>query len=132
MQLDVDRALFISRMLSVYLHRNLASDSIYISHRKNLIAQNAQSFTLAFSPWRSPQHSRDECVQSLTIIMESAAETGIWLFSQPCKFEFRWRSPADINAKKIEKSPELVKVGDENGVKLEEAQIVVKSVVGRV
>ncbi|MCJ1381371.1 hypothetical protein MMC17_004481 [Xylographa soralifera] len=128
---DVDCALFLWRMLSVYLHPNLASNSIYTSHRKDLITQNAQSFTLAFSPWRSPKHSRDECVQSLTIIMESAAETGVWLYSQPCKFEFCWRSPADINAKKVDKSPELIKVRDENGVKLKEAQVIVESVVGR-
>ncbi|MCJ1404495.1 hypothetical protein MMC11_007721 [Xylographa trunciseda] len=129
---DIDRALFMSRMLSAYLHRNLASDSIYTSRRKDIIAQNARSFASAFSPWRSPKHSFAECVQSLTIIMESAAETGVWLFSQPCKFEFCWRSPAGINAKKVEKSPELRKVGDENGVTLDESRVIVESVVARV
>lgn len=56
--------------------------------------------------------------------MEDAAELGIWLFEQPCGFEFIW---GNLAAGQVVVSPAVVKVSDEHGKPLQATKTVVKA-----
>ena len=90
------------------------------------------------------KYADEDRVRSLCEIMKSAAELGVWLFAQPCTYEFRWAGLEDekvgVGAQKrttttmttMVIAPALVKVGDERGRRLGEGQVMVEWVTQRV
>ena len=114
-----------------------------------LINSSATAFSRAFAPWKVAKYADEDRVRSLCEIMKSAAELGVWLFAQPCTYEFRWAGLEDekvgVGAQKrttttmttttmttMVIAPALVKVGDERGRRLGEGQVMVEWVTQRV
>jgi len=60
--------------------------------------------------------------------MKSAADLGIWLFSQPSTFQFQWGSPEKSGGNTIVVAPALVKVADERAQKLSQPQVMVEMI----
>lgn len=50
---------------------------------------------------------------------------GVWLFSQPCTFEFVWKT-TPTSAGEISVVPRVLKVADEKGVPLVTPQVLVE------
>ena len=72
---------------------------------------------------------RDEDrARSLSAILRSAAELGIWIFSQPSDFQFRWPQQSELGPNRIAVGPALVKMTDERGVPLKQVQVMLETV----
>ena len=117
------------RVTTAYLHPDPTKDPNYISKRDRQISEIVQAFATAFAPWKSKAYKDEERANSLSAILEDAANLGIFLFSQPSTLSFNWPAASDIRSGKIVVSPALLKFADENGGKLAEAWIVVDQVV---
>ncbi len=61
-------------------------------------------------------------------LMISAADLGIWLFSQPSNFQFQWRAPEKLGRNTIVVAPALEKVADERARILTDAHVMVEMV----
>lgn len=108
-------------MLTTYLRPLPSDDTSYISQRDQAINEAVHKFCRAFTPWKKAEHNDETRARSLTEILKGAAELGIWLFSQPCTFEFRWPNTDEVGAKVVV-GPEVVKMTDEEGQRLGKAQ----------
>lgn len=95
------------------------------------IALFAERFTRAFEPYSNPQFSEADRLRHLTSVVKAASELGIWLFSQPCAFSFRWTG-ATSSTSQVVTLPAVVKVGDEQGRRLAVPQIIVEKTISRV
>ncbi|KAJ9485233.1 hypothetical protein VN97_g8124 [Penicillium thymicola] len=82
-----DRAEFAWRMLTSFLY---ASDNHSPTLPRDNIMTFAEEFTKAFEPYSNSQFAEDDRLRHLATISKSAADLGIWLFSQPCSFKFQW------------------------------------------
>ncbi len=96
----------------------------YTAHRDRETTELAQLFSRSLAAWKNPKYKDDDRVQHLSALIIEAVDLGIWLFSQPPGFEFRW---SRYEENKIAIAPALVKVIDERGHKLAESQVVVKA-----
>jgi hypothetical protein len=74
----------------------------------------AEGFTKAFEPYSNPQFTKDDRLRHLATISKSAADLGIWLFSQPCSFKFRWVTDR-VSGDNMVVLPAILKVCDEQG-----------------
>lgn len=80
----------------------------------------------AFAPWMDPNFSGQDCVQALTALLEEAAGLGIFLWSQPSEMEFQWATDNQFDSGRLPVTPALVKLTDEHGHKLRQAQVLVR------
>ena len=112
-------------MLTTYLRPDPSKDVTYIAQRDRQIHGFVRDFTRAFASWKNPKYTDGDRTRSLTAILINAADLGIWLFSQPSEFQFRWKRVNDKDAKSVAITPALVKILDEEGQKLHEPQILV-------
>lgn len=117
------------RVMTAYLRPDPAKDAAYIAQRDRHISDTVQSFGKAFAPWKSTGYKDEERARSLSAILEEAANLGIFLFSQPSTLKFHWPSSSEVGPGRIVVSPALVKLTDEKGQDLVEAQVVVNKVV---
>ncbi|PGH23947.1 hypothetical protein AJ80_02009 [Polytolypa hystricis UAMH7299] len=126
---ETRQALFAWRMLTAYLQQE---DSLqhpsYTTQQRVAIESTVEAFTSAFSVYANPQHHRSERIQHLTDVMQAAANLGVWLFAQPCEFDYVWDSPT-VGDNRIAISPAVVKVSDEQGQSLPAAQNIVETVL---
>ncbi|EEQ28687.1 hypothetical protein McanMca71_001237 [Microsporum canis] len=118
------------RMLTAHGYRGIPTTQkqAYISARGKDISRAVETFTTAFRSYASPHHPESERIRHLTKVMEDAAELGIWLFEQPCGYEFIWD---DVPAGKVVVSPAMVKVFDEQGRQLKVTKTIIKADVAR-
>lgn len=117
-------------MLTAYGYRGVSATQkqVHKAERKKEISKAVEKFTSAFRFCASVQHSEPVRKRHLTSVMENAADLGIWLFEQPCGFEFIWR---DTGVGEILVSPAMVKVHDEQGRGLLIQQNMVEAVIAR-
>ncbi|EZF30586.1 hypothetical protein H101_05786 [Trichophyton interdigitale H6] len=117
---------FYWRMLTARSYRGVpdTQKQKYLSTRAGNISKAVDAFTAAFRPFANPQHLESERIRHLAKVMEDAAELGIWLFEQPCGFEFIW---GNLAAGQVVVSPAVVKVSDEHGKPLQATKTVVKA-----
>ena len=54
-------------------------------------------------------------MQSLSAILEEAADLGIWLFAQPSELRFHWPTSGEADPREVAVAPGLAKVTDEQG-----------------
>ncbi|BCS21559.1 uncharacterized protein APUU_21991S [Aspergillus puulaauensis] len=85
----------------------------------------AGQFTAAFNPYSFPSFTPEERISHLETLACSAADLGVWLFSQPCAFEFDWKTPG-TSAGGISVVPRVLKVADEKGAPLVTPQVLVE------
>ncbi|KAL3468917.1 hypothetical protein BJX99DRAFT_265703, partial [Aspergillus californicus] len=127
---SIDKALYTWRMLTAHLYSQ-DSHTLNPKHkvaRARAIQTLIREFTSAFAPYARETSASAETKRNadLEIVANQASEVGIWLFAQRCGFEFIWeRSLAGFSV-----VPDVVKVCDEDGVRLEKPFAVVKGVVG--
>lgn len=115
-----DPAQFHWRMLTAYMYRRMPENQkqAYTAARKREIVRTVKRFTATFLPYSNPLHPEEVRTRHLIDVMQGAADLGIWLFEQPCGFEFVW----DVAASRIVVSPAMVKVADEQGRRLQVEQ----------
>ncbi|KAK2746772.1 hypothetical protein FQN55_005499 [Onygenales sp. PD_40] len=120
----IDQPLFYWRMLTGYMQRRLPTpeQDTYSASRNEHTKSIAEAFASTFAPYASSQYSEVERTRHLTSLIEAAADLEMYLFSQPCGFEFVWQSPRTDESVIV---PGLTKVSDENGCRLADDQIMV-------
>lgn len=102
-------------MLTSHLHaRAEASQSAMPVARNDVIAKITNDFNQAFAPFGDPLFSQADRLAHLQTVVREASGLGVWLFSQPCSFEFHW-STASKTSKYITVLPSVIKVYDEQG-----------------
>jgi hypothetical protein len=127
-----DVALSRWRVLTAYLLPNPNDDTAYITRRDSAISEVVQSLSHAFAPWANPKYPEQERIRSLTAILQSAADFGIFILSQPSRLEFRWEDPMNGGSRAIVVAPAVVKVTDERGQRLRVAQTVAQAVTQQI
>lgn len=115
--------------MTAYLRPDPTKDAAYIAQRDGQIREIVQSFAKAFAPWKNTGYKDEERARSLSAILEDAANLGIFLFSQPSTLKFHWPTSSEVRPGKIVVSPALIKITDEKGGELVEAQVMVDQVV---
>ncbi len=117
------------RVLTAYLRPTPSQDPVYIAHRDHQIREDVGAFSRAFAPWTNLKHEDKVRNQSLSAILRSAAELGIFIFSQPSDLRFYWPKQSEVGANRVVVSPSLIKVTDERGQALAESQVMLKAVI---
>ncbi len=117
------------RVLTAYLRPIPSQDPLYIAHRDHQIQENVEAFSRAFTPWRNLKHEDKVRNQSLSAILRSAAELGIFMFAQPSDLRFYWPKQSEVGANRVVVAPSLVKRTDERGQALAEPQVMLKAVI---
>lgn len=97
----------------------------------NSIAEFAETFTKAFGPYSSAEFTEAERSRHIETIGKMATDLGIWLFSQPCSFEFRWNG-GGVSPDEIVTNPAIVKVADEHGQRLAAPQVLAEQTIVRI
>lgn len=82
----------------------------------------AGQFTAAFNPYSFPSFTPEERTSHLETLACSAVDLGVWLFSQPCAFEFDWGAATG----EIRVVPRVLKVADEKGGLLVTPQVLIE------
>ena len=116
------------RVLSAYLRPNPTENTLYTAHRDRQTTELTQLISRLLAAWRKPKHNDEDSVRHLSAVIVETADLGVWLFSQPSEFEFRWSRHGE---NEIEIAPALVKMTDEKGHKLAESQVVVKATTSK-
>lgn len=131
-------AVFNWRMLTAHLYLQKSNTSTTTQSNRNSKSQTsttitedapiqateslAGQFTAAFNPYSFPSFTPEERISHLETLACSAAGLGVWLFSQPCAFEFDWKS---AGTGEISVIPRVLKVADEKGVPLAAPQVLI-------
>ena len=127
--LDVDKSMSRWRLLTAELRLPPSEDTAYLSQRDHRISGSVEAWSRAFAPWRNQKYKDQEQNESLTAIWKSAAELGIWIFSQPSNLQFQWPELRGVGANRIPIAPALVKTTDESGQTLKQPQIMLEAVI---
>jgi dihydrodipicolinate synthase/N-acetylneuraminate lyase len=82
----------------------------------------AADFTSTFTPYALSSFSETDRVTHFRDLAAAATELGVWLFAQPCTFEFVWtKSQTELTT-----VPRVLKTYDEQGNRLATAQVLVE------
>lgn len=105
-------------MLTSYLYaRNDRASPAQLKAQEYSIACFANAFTETFAPYSDPQFNEADRLAHMTSVTRAAVDLGVWLFSQPCSFDFRWSTAASM-INQIVVLPAVVKTRDEHGVRM--------------
>jgi hypothetical protein len=109
-----DHEAFAWRMLTSHLYtRGQTSQSTdLVVHNENIM-KLADDFNRTFAPYGDPRFSDADRLAHIHTIVRQASRLGIWLFSQPCSFDFHWSMVSKSN--QITLLPSVVKIYDEQG-----------------
>ncbi|PGH19082.1 hypothetical protein AJ79_00116 [Helicocarpus griseus UAMH5409] len=123
----IDQALFQWRMLTAFVQRELSTTEkqSFVDSRNKHIANTIGIFNAAFGSYANPQYTDSERTGHLTRLIRAATDLEIFLFCQPCGFEFSWQ---ESSAGQTVILPAVVKISDEHGCRLETDQIMVDAV----
>ncbi|KAL4997405.1 hypothetical protein BDV10DRAFT_201865 [Aspergillus recurvatus] len=125
---STDSALFSWRMLTSQLYTQSQRKATFANDNTASITSAAASLatalTSAFAPYSFASFTFEERIAHLTTLAISASDLGIWLFGQPCTFEFAWDSSESASAFNV--TPEVIKTHDERGVRLPKAVVLVE------
>lgn len=102
-------------MLTLYLqNRAQHSPSTDLAVHDEIIAKIAGDFNRTFAPFGDPRFTEADRLAHLHTVVREASRLGVWLFSQPCSFEFHWSMPTKTG-NQITLLPSVIKVYDEQG-----------------
>ncbi|CEL11514.1 hypothetical protein ASPCAL14616 [Aspergillus calidoustus] len=121
---STDNALFTWRMLSAHLYREAkySRDPTQMAALTKAARDLALGFTKAFTPYALPNFSEADRVTHFKDLAAATTELGIWLFAQPCTFDFVWnKSQTEITV-----IPRVLKTYDEQGNRLSTPQVLVE------
>jgi hypothetical protein len=119
-----DSAAFNWRMLTAYL--NTKYPSVASEQTDEYISSLASDFTTTFAKYKNPDFPDSEREAHLTSVIKAASGLGVWLFAQPCLFQFDWRSDLiERGQSQLPIFPSVVKVCDEHGRPLKTHQMIV-------
>ncbi|KAL6237891.1 hypothetical protein BDW75DRAFT_228395 [Aspergillus navahoensis] len=125
---STDSALFSWRILTSNLYAQTQRNSTFANDDVTSITSAAASlaaeFTTAFNPCSFASFTFEERIAHLTTLAKSASDLGIWLFGQPCTFQFVWDGSKSESAFNI--TPKVIKTHDERGFRLSEAVVLVE------
>ncbi|KAL4976091.1 hypothetical protein BDW66DRAFT_166816 [Aspergillus desertorum] len=126
---SAEDALFTWRMVTAHLY----NQSVYSKEPTHTVARDqaasslATDFTSAFFPYALATYSESDRVSHLGKLAISTAELGIWLFAQPCTFEFVWEK----GQSEFTVAPQITKTFDEQGKRLPRPQVLMEAVQER-
>lgn len=116
-------------MLTAYLHSNAPDNVSYRAQVDEHIQNMATSFSTCFAPWKNGRYRSKDRVRNLSEILKQAADLGVWMFSQPSAFRFDWSTGTPQSSGTIAVLPGLLKETNERGIRLKEAQVMVKPIM---
>ncbi|KAL4738948.1 hypothetical protein BDV11DRAFT_170567 [Aspergillus similis] len=122
---SAEDALFTWRMVTAHLYNQGANnkDQTHTVARDQAAGSLAADFTSAFSPYALATYSESDRVSHLGKLAISTAELGIWLFGQPCTFEFVWNK----GQSEFTVVPQITKTFDEQGKRLPRPQVLMEA-----
>ncbi|GKZ99197.1 hypothetical protein AnigIFM60653_003402 [Aspergillus niger] len=120
-------AMFAWRMLTTRLHAQYL-DTTSEAAQKN-IATLAEGFSEVFGLYRNPELPDADRRRHLVSVVKEAAQLSVWLFTQPCSFEFSWSAPSPGS---IVILPAVMKISDERGDKLPVPQKMVEETMAQI
>ncbi|KAL3483359.1 hypothetical protein BJX62DRAFT_220369 [Aspergillus germanicus] len=121
---SIDNAIFTWRMLSAHLYREAkySRDPTQMAALAKAAQDLALEFTKAFTPYALPNFSETDRITHFKDLAAATTELGIWLFAQPCTFEFVWnKSQTEIMV-----VPRVLKTYDEQGNRLSTPQVLIE------
>ncbi|KAL4870410.1 hypothetical protein BDV12DRAFT_195350 [Aspergillus spectabilis] len=123
--LATENALFAWRMITAYIYNQGAynKDPTHNTARDQASEALAAEFTTIFSPYALVTFSESDRIFHLTKLANSTAELGIWLFAQPCTFEFVWNKVES----ELTLVPKVIKTHDEQGKRLATPQVLIEA-----
>jgi hypothetical protein len=119
-----DNALFAWRMLTAHIYREgkYNRDTKQTAALAQAAHTLAADFTSTFTPYALSSFSETDRVTHFRDLAAAATELGVWLFAQPCTFEFVWtKSQTELTT-----VPRVLKTYDEQGNRLATAQVLVE------
>ena len=128
MYLDLNESMSRWRVLTADLRLPPSEDPAYMSQRDHRIEKLVEKWSRAFAPWRNSKYKDEDQMRSLSAIWRSAAELGVWIFSQPSSFQFQWPEQRDLRTHQITVTPALIKTTDEKGHALKQPQVILEAV----
>ena len=130
--IEITQCLSRWRVLTAYLRPDLSSDPTYSAELDRKVSNSVKKFLHAFEPWMKTMYKDQERARGLTVILKEAAGLGTFLFSQPSELQFQWPPTNELGTGRIAVTPALVKLTDESGRKLAQAQVLVSASVKKV
>ncbi|KAL2847806.1 hypothetical protein BJY01DRAFT_212441 [Aspergillus pseudoustus] len=121
---STDNALFTWRILTAHLYREgkYNRDQAQTAALTQAAHDIAVDFTAAFAPYALSNFSETDRVTHFSDLAAAATELGVWLFAQPCTFEFVWTK----GQTEITLTPRVLKTYDEQGNRLVAPQVLVE------
>lgn len=105
-------------MLTSYLYaRNGRASPAQLEAQEHSITYFANAFTKTFAPYSDPRFNEADRLAHMTSVTRAAFDLGVWLFSQPCSFDFRWSTAVSMT-NQVVVLPAVVKTCDERGARL--------------
>ncbi|KAL4881808.1 hypothetical protein BJY04DRAFT_217876 [Aspergillus karnatakaensis] len=117
---ETDSALFAWRMLTSHLYNQSNPPRPLSPISASAARALATEFTKAFAPYTALSFANEDRLSHMTSLATAAGELGVWLFGQPCSFEFVWVYNGSGAGEGFMVSPAVVKVKDEEGRRLSE------------
>ncbi|PYH67807.1 uncharacterized protein BO88DRAFT_464533 [Aspergillus vadensis CBS 113365] len=121
------RDMFAWRMLTARLHPEYMDLSLAAA--QNNITALADNFSEAFASYRNPELSDGDRRRHLVSVVKEAAQLSVWLFTQPCSFNFSWSAPSPGS---IVILPAVIKTSDERGDILPVPQKMVEETISQI
>lgn len=90
------------------------SQSTDLAVHNEVITKIADDFNQTFAPYGDPRFTKADRIAHLHTIVREASRLGVWLFAQPCSFEFHWSMPSKTGSQ-ITVLPSVIKIYDEQG-----------------
>jgi len=113
--------------LTAYLRPSPSQDPEYFAERDRRISEYVRAFSRDFASWRNLKYKDEDRARSLSAIFRSAAELGIWVFSQPTDLQFRWPEKSEMGPDRVAVTPALIKMTDEMGQALRKPQVILEA-----
>lgn len=121
------RDMFAWRMLTARLHPEYMDLSSAAA--QNNITALADSFSEAFAIYQDSELSDGDRRRHLVSVVREAAQLSVWLFTQPCSFNFSWSAPSPGT---IVVLPAVIKTSDERGDILPVPQKMVEETISQI
>ncbi|PWY71418.1 hypothetical protein BO83DRAFT_362840 [Aspergillus eucalypticola CBS 122712] len=121
------RDMFAWRMLTARLHPEYVDLSSAAAQRN--IAALAENFSEAFAIYQDPELSDADRRRHLASVVREAAQLSVWLFTQPCSFNFSWSAPSPGSVVVL---PAVIKISDERGDILPVPQKMVEETIAQI
>ncbi|KAF2728584.1 hypothetical protein EJ04DRAFT_516500 [Polyplosphaeria fusca] len=109
---NLSSAYILYRRLAVQLHASAISERSNTPSRHSDMREAAEHFSLTFFPWANPQSGDQEKDDDLVQIIKTALDLNLWLYGQPCSYDFVWET---TSRRGLVIAPQIVRLSEVSG-----------------